>query len=160
METGQSESDDKDGVEGVYDLLRTTRLRSEYYAEKMSIVSGRSFWADILLAVAVPSSAVAGLPLSSNYYGAAIWGVLTGLATVVSVVKPVFGFSDRIKQYGAAAGMYRDFYGQLSSLTTQIAQNRKYDYSLKARFLENQTKMFNEAKNSRTIGADRPEVVQ
>src|ERR1700676_2280733 len=101
MANPQSQPEDNDGVQGVYDLLRTTRFRSEYYAEKMAIVSRKSFWADILLAVAFPSSAIAALPLWANYYGAAIWGLLTALATVVSVVKPVLGFGDRIKQYGA-----------------------------------------------------------
>jgi hypothetical protein len=146
MDTGQTQSDDNNAVDGVYNLLRTTRFRSEYYAEKMAIVSRKNLLADVLLAVAVPSSAVAGLPFLGAYYGAAIWGLLTGLASVVSVLKPVLGFGERIKRYGAAAGMYRDFYGQLSTLSTEISQKHNYDETLQTRFLGIQTKMFDESK--------------
>src|SRR5713226_593468 len=102
MTNGGNGSDDDNPVWGVYDLHRTVRLRNRYYAAKMGEVSRKNFWSEILLAFLVPSSAVAGLPLWANYYGAAIWGALTSIATVVSVAKPVLKFNERVNEYAAA----------------------------------------------------------
>lgn len=111
----------------VYDNLRTARLNIYYWTEKLDKPKHQNRSLEIFLAIAVPSSAVAGLSFWQSYYGPYVWGFLSSIAAFLSVAKPFLKLTERVESYEAAVARYRTIEGDLSELRTDIMQERAYD---------------------------------
>lgn len=114
-------------VWAVYDLLRTIRLNVHYYTAKLERTKRKDFWIEIILAVVVPSSAIAGLPLWQNRYGVYAWSVLVIIAAVLAVIKPFLKLTEAVQSYEAVISRLRVVESELVELQHEIFQRRRYD---------------------------------
>jgi len=118
----------------VYDSLRTARFGSAYYIAMLSPVQQKNQWTEILLAIAVPGSAVTALPMWTTNYGSLAWAILVSVCAFVCVAKPFLGWADAIQRYEATVTRYRMVESELAEIRSLIAQQRTYDSELRARF--------------------------
>jgi biopolymer transport protein ExbB/TolQ len=91
-------------------------------------------WIEILLAVSVPTSAVAALPMWTTNYGSWGWGTLVIVSALICVAKPFLGLAERIQLYEATITRYRTVESELSEIRSLISQQQTYGDELKARF--------------------------
>jgi hypothetical protein len=119
----------------VYDALRTAKLNAEYFTVLLSRAKTKSRRLDTFLQVAVPSSAVGALPLWSDSYLSAVWGVLLSISAFLSVVKPFLRLTDSVQSYEAAIARFRTVEADLAEIRTEIAQAQAYSPDARARFL-------------------------
>ena len=101
----------------------------------LSRAKGKNRKLEILLAIVVPSSAVAGLPLWSNAYLAVVWAAIVGIAALVSVAKPFMHLTDAVESYEAAVARYRTVETDLSEIRTEVSQAQAYNSETKAMYL-------------------------
>ena len=124
----------KHPVWDVYDLLRTARFNAEYYSRKASAVRRKLQHLDIWLAITVPGSAVAAWPLWATPIGAVPWCLFAGAASIIAVAKPFLKLPEMQQAYESAVARFRAVEGDLSELRAEIAQQRKYNTSMRDRY--------------------------
>ncbi|HEX6290159.1 MAG TPA: hypothetical protein VFZ66_13275 [Herpetosiphonaceae bacterium] len=120
-------------VWAVYDLLRTTRLNVRYYTAKTERTKQKDRWIEIILAIVVPSSALAGLPLWQSQYGIYVWSTLTVIASLLAIVKPFLKLTESVQAYEAVVSRLRAIEGDLVELQNEIFQQRRYDQRMQER---------------------------
>lgn len=118
----------------LYDCLKTVRLNVEYYVAKAHRVRNLNRNLDILLAVVVPTSAAAALPVWQTSIGIYVWATLFGLAAFVAVAKPFLKLVDKLQQYESTVARYRMLEGDLTELKADIVQQQSYPKSTQVRF--------------------------
>lgn len=111
----------------MYDLLRTIKFNVRYYTVKLERAKQKDRWTEIILAIVVPSSAIAGLPLWQNRYGTYAWTVLTVVAALLAVIKPFLKLTESVQSYEAVISRLRTIEGELVELQNEIFQRRRYD---------------------------------
>ena len=121
-------------VWGVYDTLRTVRLNVKYYGYRLQALQRWNTAMEITLAVAAPSSAIAGLGFLKYDLGMLLWKALGAVAAVVAVLKPVLSLTKRIKEMEGVVSGYRGLDFDLLELKLAIEQKRRYDAPLVAQF--------------------------
>lgn len=117
-------------VWSVYDRLRTARLNRKYYSRRLVSLEQRLFNFDLILAIAAPSSAVAGLWLWDTSIGAWAWRVLGVVAALAAVIKPLLLLPRRIKDTETVLSGYRTLEHDLFEIKTMVEQRRAYDAAL------------------------------
>jgi hypothetical protein len=120
----------------VYDQLRTARLNVKYYTRRIATLKSREFWLDLVLAIAAPSSAVAGLWFWSHPIGQGAWKALAVIAAVVAVVKPLLKIGDKVQAMEEAVSAYKALDHDLYCLTLDIDRERAYSPQSQQRFKE------------------------
>lgn len=118
----------------LYDCLKTVRLNVEYYVAKAHRVRKLNRNLDILLAVVVPTSAAAALPIWKTSIGIYVWPTLFGLAAFVAVAKPFLKLADKLQQYESTVARYRMLEGDLMELKAEIVQRQSFRKSIQERF--------------------------
>ena len=121
-------------VWSVYDRLRSARLSVKYYSKKLQQTERLNFWLEIVLLVAAPSSAVAGLWFWESEYGQIIWKCLAIPAAIAAVLKPQLHLTKKIKDYEGVLSGYRILEYDLMEIKIGIEQKKKYDAPLQADF--------------------------
>jgi hypothetical protein len=119
----------------VYDLLRTVYLNDYYWTAKLQRTRNVNRNLEIFLAIAVPSSGVAGLGLWQTQGGSLLWALITGAAALVAVAKPFLGLDKTIQSYEAAIGRFRTLKGQLQQLRSEISHAGAYNEVMQQKFL-------------------------
>lgn len=120
----------------VYNLLRTARLNEVYYIERMS---PRKVWHrvfEITIAIAAPSSAVAGWFLWEDPIGKLGWQILSGVAAVFALLQPILRLTEDIQVHESVITQYADLKVELQSLRTRVSQEKCYSGEHKSRFRE------------------------
>jgi hypothetical protein len=120
-------SDDHHPVHEVYDLLRRAALNSAYYSKRLSVAKRKLLFYEIALAVAAPSSGIAGLSVLDTNVGKLVWGVATLVASFLAVAKPFLRMSDQIESYDSTLTEYRSLESELAELRGEIYQHRVFD---------------------------------
>ena len=120
------ESDDTHPVWDVYDQYRTARLNVKYYSKKLEVVKRQNFWIELALAVAAPSSAVAGLWFWETDIGSYTWKGFAIIAACLAVIKPLLGLTTKIQKLEGGLSRYRLFHHDLQKIVVLISQERKY----------------------------------
>ncbi|MFF0948190.1 hypothetical protein ACFYE9_11110 [Rhizobium leguminosarum] len=106
-----------------YDEHRDAELNKEYYAMRVSSVKKRLRWLNIFLAVFAGSSAVVGFTLWQQTVfglpvGALAISALTGIAVIMSIIKPYLGLESDIERLSSIQGVY----SALSSLHGDVVK--------------------------------------
>lgn len=127
-------SQDNHAVWSVYDRLRSARLSVKYYSCKLHQTEKLSFWLELILMVAAPSSAVAGLWFWNTGYGQIIWRYVAIPAAIAAVLKPLLHLTKKIKDYEGVLSGYRILDYDLMEIRIRIEQKKKYDAALQADF--------------------------
>jgi hypothetical protein len=132
----QSARDPNHIVWEVYDLRRTARLNLKYYQRLGEKLAAYIFWIELALAIAAPSSAVAGLIFWKTDTGKLVWGILGAVAAVLSVAKPLLHLTDKIQNATEIHSAYAALEHDLDKLSAQIRHKKDYDQELQNQFLE------------------------
>lgn len=121
-------------VWAVYDMLRTTRLNIMYYGRRLQFFERWNLSMELILAFFAPTSAIAGLWFWNTANGKQIWLFCGILSAFVSTIKPIAGFSKRIKVYEGVLSGYRLQEHDLKALKHSIEQRQKFDSSHQSDF--------------------------
>ncbi|WP_148293622.1 hypothetical protein [Azospirillum sp. B4] len=106
-----------------YDEFRDAELNKEYYANRLSTTKKKLKMLNIFLAIFAGTSAV----LSFSFWSTTLLGVpigslslaaLTGIAVVLSIMKPYLGIENEIERISSIQGVY----SVLSSLHKDVIQ--------------------------------------
>jgi hypothetical protein len=107
-------------VSEINDLFRTARLNQMYYAQRLHVVKKAMNWSDGLIAVG-SSSSLAGWGLwKYGQTSANSWAVLAGIATLLSVLKPVFQLRREIERYSKLHIGYCGLYYDLEQIVIDL----------------------------------------
>jgi len=117
----------------VYDKIRTARLNVKYYSRRLQVLERFSLILDLILAVAAPTSAVAGLWFWESELGRVTWQFLGIPAAMAAVLKPVLGLTKRIKDYENVLAGYRTLEFDLCHIKSLVEQKLAYTESMRAR---------------------------
>lgn len=118
----------------VYDKLRTVRLNFKYYSSRLGTLQAWNTTMEIVLAVAAPSSAIAGLGFWKYALGALIWKFFGAVAAFLAVLKPILGLTRRVKETEGIVTGYRVLDFDLMELKAAIEQRGRFDGPLQAQF--------------------------
>lgn len=120
----------------VYDLLRTARLNVKYYSARIARLRAWSFWLDLILGIAAPSSAVAALWFWETEWGRFAWKWLAVIAAVIAVVKPLLRLGEKTQKMEEALTGYKALDHDLTRLTINVKHERAFSEHSKQQFRE------------------------
>lgn len=93
-----SERYDTHPVWQIYKELRTARLNVKYFSIKVSRLERINLIIQIIIAAAVPSSAIANLPFWGSGAGSSIWSIIGIVAALLAFAHPFFKITQNIKK--------------------------------------------------------------
>src|SRR5947207_263262 len=97
----------------VYDLHRTCRLNSKYWARKLVDLRRLNFVAEYLVMATASGSAVSGIVFWTTTVGKTLWTILAAITAMVSIAKPLLKLSDRIENLQKVVTGYHSIEFQL-----------------------------------------------
>ena len=133
----------------LYDLQREARFLSKLYLAKVHTYSQVILWADLITTLFAGSSAIAGFSFWKSGFGNQAWAIGAGLAAIVSVSKPIFRLTERVKIYQDLYARYTELEHDCEILATKIKNAGKYTDSSKNAVLSLK-------KNAKTIARNAP----
>lgn len=128
-------------VWNIYDLLKTARLNVLYYERKLHNAERTLLTMQIVLAAAVPSSAIAGLEIWDFGLGDYAWEIFTSFASFVAFIQPFLGLPKKSKKYSELVDGYKILFYDLKDIREKIEEDKAYNSSHK--------KLFEAAKDRR-----------
>jgi hypothetical protein len=109
----------------IYDLYRSAALNKAYYGRMLSIYQRRNLVIEIILAVTASGSGISGLVWWQTDYGRPIWAVLSLLAGILAVAKPILQFNVSVERYSKLFTGHLDNYLSLRTLVSRIKKQRR-----------------------------------
>ena len=128
-------------VWNVYDLLKTARLNVLYYEDKLQNAERTLVAMQIILAAAVPSSAIAGFKIWDFWLGEYAWEIFVSLSSLVAFIQPFLGLPKKAKKYSELVDGYKILYYDLQDIKQKIEEDKIYNTQHK--------KLFKAAKDRR-----------
>jgi hypothetical protein len=122
-------------VWSVYDELRTARLNVKYLQCELKWLKLFDGWSEIVIAIATTSS-VGSFWFLQNAVGAQFWKTAGAIAVVLSIIRPILKFGDRIQAKEKLLTSYCVLDHDLNCIRMEIRHRQKYDNSLHKDFLE------------------------
>jgi hypothetical protein len=111
----------------VYDMLRTLLLNKKYYAERLSRFQKYNFAMEMLIACGAAGSAgsgVAGFAVWQSAAGKIVWGLISGVAVILAIAKPLLKLTDRIEMYAKLYGEYTSAFARIKILVDDMQVER------------------------------------
>lgn len=119
----------------IYDAYRNAALNRAYYGERLMRFQKYNSWIEIAIALgATGSGGVAGLAIWGTITGAYAWLLISGVATVLGVVKPVLQWGKVIENYSKLYTGHTNIYLELKALVEDIDVNRNVSEKLKEKY--------------------------
>lgn len=125
--TTQNQSTASNPVWDVYDLQRTVNLNVKYYSARLKYFTRWNFSIELILAIAVPMSAVGLWWVWDTSVGKPIWQSILGVSALVAVAKPLLKLTDTIRKYEVTLKGYRELDHRLRKICMQINQDGEYN---------------------------------
>lgn len=97
----------------LYRHYRTARMNRLYYGWRLDRLKRWNRVFEIAIALFGGSSALAGWRLWGSEMGSVVWGILAGIATLLSVLKPILRHSQEIERYSRLYTGHGDVYYDL-----------------------------------------------
>lgn len=119
----------------VYDQYRAVRVNVLRYDKQLTWTERKNKWMDIFIAVSTSSTAASMWFVKYTYFGDYTWQVCSVVAVILSIIKPILKYQDKIKVTRALLAEYRALDYAYQKLVISIKQRRKYDDELKNKFL-------------------------
>lgn len=120
----------------IYDLWRTARLNTKYYSHQLQVCIFWNGFFDVISAITAPSGGVAALFFWNTAVGAVLWKILISIAAVSSILKPIFGFTDKIMKMETVLSGYRLLEHDTGLIINKLRQKQKYDSEIVKQFDE------------------------
>lgn len=114
----------------VYNQQRTACLNAKYYGHKLRTAERETFWMDIMIAIAAPTSGIAGLAMWQSTWGKAIWPWLSTLATFLVVIKLTRKTTARIKELEKRVTSYQSLLFDMKEIADKVRVERKFTPAL------------------------------
>ena len=124
----------KHPVWDVYGQYRTARFNAHYYEKRLTILKRWNFTIELFIALSVPT--IAGLWVWSTTIGSISWQLLTAVAAILAIVKPLLGLTNKIQGNSEVLTKWRVLDGEFQKLTMSISQYRRYDETMRDQFLK------------------------
>jgi hypothetical protein len=118
-------------VWAVYNLYRTARLNIKYHSMRLQRLEQLNLGLELAIAVAAPSSAVAGLWFWDTTVGGVLWKLLGAAAAFVAVLKPLLALPRKIKAHSEVLSGYKALEHDLFELTQEVVHRGDYDSELR-----------------------------
>lgn len=113
-------------VWNVYVSLRTVSLNVKYYTRRIFFFERINLWLELIIAITT-STAIAKFTIWGTATGSFIWSIIGGLAVLLSVLKPLLRFSDRIKKIECVLTKYRLIKQEYQILKIDISEKKCYN---------------------------------
>lgn len=121
-------------VWNIYDLLKTARLNVLYYEYKLHSTENMMLTMQIILAAAVPSSAIAGFKIWDFGLGQYSWEIFVSFSTFVAFIQPFLGLPKKSKIYSGLVDSYKILYYDLQDIRQKIEEDKIYNTQHKKLF--------------------------
>lgn len=121
-------------VWNIYDLLKTARLNVLYYENKLINTERALITMQIVLAAAVPSSAIAGFKIWDFWLGEYAWEIFASFASFVAFIQPFLGLPKKTKKYSELVDGYKILFYDLKDIKEKIEEDKFYGNSHKKLF--------------------------
>jgi len=128
-------------VWNVYDQLKTARLNVLYYEHKLHNTETIMITSQVILAAAVPSSAIAGFEIWDFWLGEYAWEIFVSFSSFVAFIQPFLGLPKKAKKYSVLIDGYKTLYYDLQDIRHKIEEDKTYNTQHK--------KLFKTAKDRR-----------
>jgi hypothetical protein len=126
-----------DRLRYIYDSYRTALLNRKYYGHRLFIHQRYNMFMEIAIAVGATGSAgVASLAIWGTLTGQYAWLVISGLATVLGVVKPVLQISAKIENYSKLCVGYGGIYLDFKAIVEDINVSRSIPPSIHQQYAD------------------------
>lgn len=110
----------------VYNLQRTACLNVKYYGHKLRELERESRIVDLTIAVAAPTSAIAGLAIWKTPLGQEFWSWVPSLASVLVFIKAAAKSSARLKELEKRVNAYQSLLFDMKEIADKVLTERKY----------------------------------
>lgn len=110
-----------------YDLLRTARLNVLYYEEKLLQTERTLITMQIVLAAAVPSSAIAGFKVWDFWLGEYAWEIFVSFASFIAFIQPFLGLAKKSKKYSELVDGYKILFYDLKDIKDKVEEDKAYN---------------------------------
>ena len=128
-------------VWNIYDQLKTARLNVLYYETKLQNVETTMTTSQIILAAAVPSSAIAGFQIWDFWLGEHAWAIFVSFSSFIAFIQPFLGLPKKAKKYSVLVDGYKTLFYDLQDIRHKIEEDKTYSTQHK--------KLFKTAKDRR-----------
>ncbi len=119
----------------IYNSYRTALLNRKYYGSRLVLFQRYNSIMEIAIAVgAAGSGGVAGLAIWGTITGQYAWLWISGIATVLGVVKPILQIGAKIENYTKLYSGYSNVYLELKSVVEDIEVSRSIPPKLTERY--------------------------
>jgi hypothetical protein len=113
---------DREFVRALWDDARTARLSELYYGARLDRLTKLNLISELLVAIGTSGSGISGWAVWHYGYGEPVWALVTGLAAVIAIARPLVGFERRVKDASQLQQLYRTVLGNLENLAFDIQQ--------------------------------------
>ena len=120
----------------IYNLFRTSKLNEKYYSHKIKAYDTWNTIFEITIAFTAPGGTISALWFWSSPIGSYIWKIFLVIAAIVSLVKPFFKLTDKIKNIQECLSGYRVLTFDLKEMINDMIEKQKYDQEIKNRYKE------------------------
>ncbi|SEF12481.1 hypothetical protein SAMN05444161_8776 [Rhizobiales bacterium GAS191] len=119
----------------IYDAYRTALLNRKYFAIMLSRYRSLNTGAEILIAIGGAGSAgIAGLAIFGTLPGKYVWLLVSAAAAVLSVIKPVLKFGDKIENYTKLFANQSIIYFELKDIVEDIRVSRLFTAAVQKKY--------------------------
>jgi hypothetical protein len=112
---------------------RTARLNVRYLEAKLKSWRRANFWLELLIGVSA-SSVAAKAWFFQGDLGGYVWKILTGVAVLLIIVKPLMKLSERIRDSEDRLAGYKTLDFFLERILISIREKKAYDRELHSQF--------------------------
>jgi hypothetical protein len=117
----------------IYDAYRDSALSRGYYGTRYRQINR---WVEISIAVGTAGSGgIAGLAIWGTLPGRYAWLTVSGVATVLAVIKPVLQLAGRIENYTKLYAGYTGIFLELRDIVEEIAVTHVISDKTEERYL-------------------------
>jgi len=117
----------------IYDRMRTACLNKNYYGHKLHRCTQIDLWWNIIIIIGT-STTVGAWSVWKVPGGLNLWTMITGLTTVLALIRPVVRLSSRIEKLAKLHDGYARLYYDLRSLVDDIKSDQGLTSALWERF--------------------------
>jgi hypothetical protein len=120
------QADSRGYLDIIHDEYRTALMNKKYYGARLERFKRINRLLEIAIALgATTGTGVAGLAIWKQGYGTPAWAVISGLAIILSAIKPILDYPKQIERYAKLAGEYAAHFETLRIMQQDINASRK-----------------------------------
>jgi len=108
----------------LYDQYRTAMLNRIYYGARLANFKRWNLAHEIAIAIGT-SSALAAWAIWQTDTGVKVWAIITGLAAILSILKPILQISKQIERYSKLFAGHGDVLFDLEALIIKVRNTKE-----------------------------------